>query len=256
MLQKTQLFLLAGSLFTTLITAEAQELPKDSTSRKFYYEQGINCTQFVKQYLSFNDNFTTNMPYLLTGNIGFKKIGIRYGTNYQISNSENNISGSSTTNTGISTNTPPSINETNSIFIDNRIGFYFRKVYFKKLNLNVGLDYLISSAIVKTKNENTQIASTSINLTKSDTKTTTNSTGYGIFLALNYTVWKNISLGTEAALYYVSGTSRQEGSSFSSQTPTSPFGTFTFVEQQASGKTTFGATEIRIPLTLYVYFKF
>jgi hypothetical protein len=253
---KTNLILSLAILFATVINLQAQELSKDSTGKKFYYEQGINCTQFVKQYLSFNDNFSSNMPYLLTGNIGYKKIGLRYGTNYQISNSKTSTSGTSSSSSGISTITPPLISESNTVAIDNRIGFYYRKVYFNRLNLNVGVDYLISTTIVKTKNESTTIGGTSTNLTKSNTKNTTNARGYGAFLALNYKVWKNVSVGTEAALYYVNGTTKQEGSSFTSETPLSSFGTYTYLDQSVSGKSTFKETQIRIPLTLYVYFKF
>lgn len=242
-------------LFLFTVNVKAQEAIKDSTQKKFYYEQGINCTQFVKQYLSFNESFSSNMPYLITGNIGFKSIGLRYGTNYQISQSDNSATGTSSSNSGPSTVTPPSVNESNSVSIDNRIGFYYRKSYFKKLNLNVGIDYLLSNALVKTKNENTTVNSFSTNLTKTNTKTSTKSTGYGFVLAVNYKVWKSISIGTEAALYYVAGTSRQEGYSFVSETPSSPFGTYTFVSQDVTGKTTFKETQIRIPLTLYVYVK-
>ncbi len=256
MSKKTILFLSLSILVATVTNTQGQEASKDTTTKKFYYEQGINCTQFVKQYLSFNENFNSNMPYLLTGNIGFKKIGLRYGTNYQISNSKSNTSGTSSSSSGISTITPPLIAENNTVSIDNRIGFYYRKVYFNRLNLNVGLDYLISTTIVKTKSESTQVGSTSTNLTKSNTKTTTNASGYGAFLALNYKVWKNISLGTEAALYYVNGTTKQEGTSFTSETPVSSFGTYTYLDQSVSGKSTFKETQIRIPLTLYVYFKF
>jgi hypothetical protein len=254
MLQKTSKFLILIVFFTSVSLLKAQIVTKDSTQKKFYYEQGINCTQFVKQYLSFNETFSSNMPYLLTGNIGFKNIGLRYGTNYQISNSKNNSSGSSSSSSGGSTSSPPLIAESNSITIDNRVGFYYRKIYFNRLIFNFGLDFLISNALVKTKNESTQVQSTSTTLTKSDTKTTTNSMGYGPFLAFNCKVWKNISLGTEAALYYVSGTSKQEGSSFVSET--SPFNPYSFVQQEVQGKTTFKETQIRIPLTLFVYFKF
>ena len=256
MIQKTMFYFTVALFLTKASSAQSQEVSKDSTSKKFYYEQGINCTQFVKQYLSFNEAFATNMPYLLTGNIGFKKIGLRYGTNYQVSYSKNNTSGSSSSNVNPSTISPPSVDQQNSVVIDNRVGFYYRKTYFKKLNLNIGIDILLSNSLIKTKTENTQVGATSSTLTKSDTKTTSKSSGYGPFIAVNYKVWRNISLGTEAALYYLSGTTTQEGSSYISTTPTSPLGTFVFTNQDASGKTTFGGTEIRIPLTLYVYFKF
>lgn len=253
MLLKTKSNLLLIAFFTSITVINAQVVTADSTHKKFYYEQGINCTQFVKQYLSFNETFSSNMPYLLTGNIGFKKIGLRYGTNYQISNSKNNSSSSSSSSGG-SSSSPPLIAESNSINIDNRVGFYYRKLYFNRLSLNIGIDFLISNALVKTKNESTQASGTSTTVTKSNTKTTTNSKGYGPFMALNYKVWKNISLGTEAALYYISGTSKQEGSSFSSET--SAFLPYSFVQQDVQGKTTFKETQIRIPLTLFVYFKF
>lgn len=256
MIQKIRLIFSMAYVITIASVAQSQELSKDSTSKKFYYEQGVNCTQFVKQYMSFNETFNSNMPYLLTGNIGFKKIGLRYGTNYQISNSKNNTSGSSSSSNGTPTITPPTTNESNSVIIDNRIGFYFRKWYFKKLSLNFGLDFLISNSLIKTKVESSEVGGSSTIFSKSDTKTTSTSSGYGPFLAVNFKVWKSISIGTETALYYVSGTAKQEASLFSSSTPTSPFGTYTFVTQEQSGKTSFGGTEIRIPLTLYLYFKF
>ena len=253
---KISKIVLVTFLTFTAINSLAQSTAIDSTQRNFYYEQGINCTQFVKQFLSFNENFATNMPYLLTGNIGYKNIGLRYGTNYQISNSKNNTEGSSSSNTGTPTITPPSVDELSSITIYNRLGIYFRKIYFKRLNLNFGLDFLISNSFVKTKTESSQIGISGTTLTKADTKTSTKSMGYGPFMTINYNVWKNISLGTEAALYYLSGSSKIVASSYVSNSPNSPFGTFTYLSQESSGKTAFGGTEIRIPLTLYVYFKF
>jgi hypothetical protein len=253
---KTNYLLTVSLSILFLNQLQAQEAANDSTKQAFYYEQGINCTQFVKQYLSFNDNFITNMPYLLTGNIGFKKIGLRYGTNYQVSNSKNKTSGSSSTNTSPGSISPPSLDQQNSVVIDNRIGFYYRKYYFKRLSVNIGLDFLLSNSVIRVKTESTQVNSSGSTLSKSDLKTISNSMGYGPCLAVNFKVWKSISLGTEAALYYFSGSSTQEASSYSAFTPSTPFGTYTFVNQEESGKTTFGGTEIRIPLTLFVYFKF
>lgn len=251
----TKLFLLYLMCFPMLNT-KAQVVSTDTTGRKFYYEQGINCTQFVKQYLSFNESFSSNMPYLLTGNFGFKSFGLRYGANYQISNSKNTSSGSSNSSFGGSTTVPPSLDQVNSVVVDARLGIYYRKIFFNRLNLNIGLDYLISNADVKTKNESSEISGTFTSTTKSETRSTTKASGYGAFLAVNYRVWRSVSVGTEAALYYVTGSTKEKGSAFNSETPSSPFGTYTFVSQETSGKTTFGDTEIRIPLTLYVYFKF
>jgi hypothetical protein len=249
-------FMICISCFGIIDDAAAQNLSNDTISKKFYYEQGVNCTQFVKQYFTFNETFNSNMPYLLTGNIGYKKIGLRYGTNYQISNNKNTTDGSSSSSNGPSTINPPTTNELNSVTIDNRIGLYFRKWYFKRLSLNFGLDFLISNSIIKTKSESSQTGGTVITYAKSDSKTTSQSTGYGPFLAVNYKVWKSISIGTETALYYISGTSKQEATSFTSFTPNSPFGIYSYTSQDQSGKTTFGSTEIRIPLVLYLYFKF
>jgi hypothetical protein len=244
--------LLVIFIFTNI---KAQEVVKDTTKHNFYYEQGINCTQFVKQYLTFNESFTSNMPYLITGNIGFKRIGLRYGINYQISESDNNTSGSSSSSSGGSSIAPPTVNQSNSVAFDNRVGFYYRKSYFKRLNLNIGIDYLIGSSVIKTKSENTQTGSIFTTLTKSETRTSTKSSGYGVSLAINYKIWKSISIGTEAALYYISGTSRIEGSSFVSETPIIPFSTYSYLSQEIKGKTTFNDTQIRVPMTLYIYVK-
>ena len=151
---------------------------------------------------------------------------------------------------------PPSVEELSSVAIEIRVGIYYRKMYFKWLNLNFGLDFLISNAFIKTKSESSQTTASGTTLTKSDTKTTTKSMGYGPFMSINYNLWKNISVGTEAALYYVTGSINQTGSSNDSNAPNSPFGTYTYVSQEQTGKTTFSGTEVRIPLTLFVYFKF
>jgi hypothetical protein len=250
------IFLLVCLVSINLKKTNAQDISTDTTSKKFYYEQGINCTQFVKQYFSFNETFNSNMPYLITGNLGFKKIGLRYGTNYQISNNKSTTDGSSGSSGGQTTISPPTTNELNSVIIDNRIGIYFRKWYFKRLNLNVGLDFLISNSTIKTRDESSLIGGSVTTYSKTDTKTISQTTGYGPFLTINYRVWKNISIGTETALYYISGTSKQEASSFNSFTPNTPFGTYSFTTQNQSSKATFGSTEIRIPLSLYLYFKF
>lgn len=68
------------------------------------------------------------------------------------------------------------------------------------MNLNFGLDFLISNAFIKTKSVSSQTTASGTTLTKSDTKTTTKSMGYGPFMSINYNLWKNISVGTEAAL--------------------------------------------------------
>jgi hypothetical protein len=194
--------------------SEAQTNNADTLKRNFYYEQGLNCTQFVKQYLSFNENSITNMPYLLTGNIGYKMFGLRYGVNYQISGNDQKTSGSASSNTNPFIIVPDQINESNSTFVDARVGAYFRKYYFKRLNLNIGADYLYATEVTKTKVEESEQDGNSVTVTSTETKSTTNSNGFGVFLAVNYRVWKNISIGTESALYYITGNTTTEGSSF------------------------------------------
>lgn len=233
----------------------SQTTDQDSTQKKFYYEQGLNCTQFVKQYLSFNEGLISNMPYLLTGNVGYRKFGFRYGANYQISQTKNTSEGSSTSG-NVTSVSQPTTNENNLMAMDLRAGLYYRKTYFKRLSISYGLDFLIANQEIKTKTQGSVVSGSTTTVTVSETKSNSTGIGYGPAIALNFKVWKNLLLGTEAALYYISGTSSQEGSSNSTSTTNlGGVNTSTFLIQTSKSKGSFGNTELRIPLTLFLYIR-
>lgn len=140
--------------------------------------------------------------------------------------------------------------------MDLRAGLYFRKTYFKRLSISYGLDFLIANQEIRTKTQGSVVSGSTTTVTVSETKSTSTGIGYGPALALNFKVWKNLLIGTEAALYYISGTSTQEGSSNSTSTTNlGGVNSSTFLIQTSKSKGSFGNTELRIPLTLFLYIK-
>ena len=84
-MQNRKLITLAVALFYFTFSTSAQEAKPtdygDYSDKEFFYEQGLNATQFAKQYLSFNSLNANSLPYLFTGNLVYKHVGFRYGFN-------------------------------------------------------------------------------------------------------------------------------------------------------------------------------
>jgi hypothetical protein len=263
------LLLFANVNFLFAQADKSSEENKDIPEKKFFYEQGINCTQFVKQYLSFNSINISNLPYLFTGNVVYKPFGFRYGFNYIMNNSED--LGETT-----SLNNPTPDNDTKKItsnLFTGRMGLFYYQRINKKFVVNYGLDFLISKdyTLSQTNNSTYDVNSsgsqttTITTATKSTSKTTVNSTGGGPFIGVQFFFNKNISIGTESSIYIVSSETKQNLTrDFYSQSitsysvwqgiPTSISTTNNSSSQEIKSKQS--NTNINIPLNLFCYIRF
>jgi len=240
---------LALSLIIKVQTAVAI---KDSTSvdKKFFYEQGFNISQFAKQFVSFNNaTLNSNLPYLLTGNFVYKNFGFRYGLNAISNNSKSNanIDGSNSTN-------QPSSNVTKTSSLDFREGFFYHKQVAKKLVANMGIDLLASNS--KSDITTHDFSSFSqANSTTFDSKvtSTTESYGFGPFISIQYFLLRKLSIGTETSFYYFIENNVQNAKS--TTIDTNSLGT-NIISQTNESKGTAQRTEIKIPLTIFLYVKF
>lgn len=242
---------------------------KEILEKKFFYEQGINCTQFVKQYFSLNAISNSNIPYLFTGNLVYKPFGFRYGFNYIMNNSED-------LGTTTSLNNPTPDNDTKKItsnLFTGRMGLFFYQRLNKKFVVNYGLDFLISKdyTLSQTNNSTYDINSsgsqttTTTTATKSSSKTTVNSIGGGPFIGVQFFFNKNISIGTESSIYIISSETKQNlNSDFYSQTiesfvgwqgPQTDITTINNSTNQEINSNQYN-TNINIPLNLFCYIRF
>jgi hypothetical protein len=271
MLYKRILNTLFLVFITNLVFSQAEdkkEEPKEYIDKKLFYEQGINCTQFIKQYLSLNTLNTSNLPYLLTGNVVYRNFGLRYGLNYIMNNSENLGKSTSLSN-------PLPNDETQKIvsnLFTGRVGLFYYQRVNRKFIVNYGLDFLFSKdyTLNQTNNSTFNVSNsgsqntTITTVTKARSKTLVNSLGGGPFIGIQYFFTKNVSIGTESSIYLIdSETNQTISNDFFSQTLT----TFNFqggqnnttivstnTSQDLNSKQT--NTNINIPLNIFLYIRF
>jgi hypothetical protein len=235
----------------------AQETAKpeseEHADKTFFYEQGLNCTQFVKQYLSFNASSVSNIPYLFTGNLVYKKVGLRYGVNAATSSTNSSVdpTGSNAFNT-------PTTDKLKSHQYDARFGLFYYKRISKKFTANMGADFIYTtgktSRVQHSSGSNSGF-STFTSDSNSDTKI--QSIGYGPFFSVQYFISSKVSLGTESAIYYSTSSSKQSATTSTLNTFNNGFSVqqnFDTSTTNSSDKST--ATNIFVPLSLFVYFRF
>lgn len=234
----------------------SQEAESIFENKKVYYEQGLNITQFIKQYASFNNSSVNGLPYLVTGNIGFKKFGIRYGANYIIDN-ESTVTPSDPTSTN---NT--SVDEKNKLNNGNfRLGFYHSKNIAKRWRLLYGLDYTMTLRKEVTSRHN--VTSNSSSFSSFTSETTSNSTsktmlmGGGPFLSIQFFINRSFSIGTEASYYYIFGESKDNSNSTTVNTNIS-FGNVDVTSTTSNFNTTqkISNAQTFIPSSLFINFRF
>lgn len=249
-MKKSLLFLFVLSSLT--LNAQIALTAKDSVfaDKKFFYEQGISFSQFAKQYISFNNStFTSNLPYLLTGNLVYKHIGFRYGINAMQNNTSTKDDNSNTA--GVS---PTNTNDTKSSSVDFRSGLFYYKRLTKRLVANAGVDFVYSS--FKSDIQTVLFTSFSPNaITTSDSKlkVNNNSLGTGPFISIQYFILPKFSIGTESSFYYFMETSSQTGETIT----TDDFsGVISTVTQNTSTKSKTTRSEIKVPLTIFLYLRF
>ena len=245
---------LAGALLFTKVYSQDSESIIES--KKFYYEQGLNITQFVKQYASLNNSNIGGLPYLITGNVGYKKWGVRYGGNYIIdNNSELTPADPNSTNTS-------SIDENTKTQTGNyRLGLFHSKQFGKRWRLLYGIDYVMSTSTTKTSKNNVTSSSSINSSFKSKTESNSNlkssTMGGGPFLSIQFFINKNFSIGTESSYYYQFGKITENSNSTNTNT-TVQFGTETSTVTVTNFNTTQKSTnaQVFIPSSLFINFRF
>ena len=225
---------------------------KDSAfaNKRFYYEQGINFSQFAKQYLSFNNStFVSNLPYLLTGNLVYKQIGFRYGINATLNNTSTKDDNSSTAGAN-----PTNTSDTKSSSIDFRSGFFYYKRIAKRLVANAGADFVYSTLSSKIETEQSTSFSPGVSTTTlSKLNINNGSIGFGPFVSVQYFILPKFSIGTESSYYFYKETSSQTGES---RTETNSFGVVSTTSQSTSTKSNTTRSEIKVPLNIFLYIRF
>lgn len=121
----------------TILTLGAQL----STHAQVKHQLGLNCSQFVKQFITPNSTaFTGNNPYLLTYRMHRSKINYRagFGGNYSFTNEDNQTS--------------QFLQNSDIWSFNSRIGIDFNRSITKRLNFYYGLDFTYNqnSSIIKT----------------------------------------------------------------------------------------------------------
>lgn len=249
-MKKLVLFLFVLSSLS--LSAQTAFISKDSSfiDKKFFYEQGISFSQFAKQYISFNNStFTSNLPYLLTGNLVYKQIGFRYGINATLNNTSTKDDNTSTAGTN-----PTNTIDTKNSGLDFRSGFYYYKRITKKLVANAGADFVYSTLNSKIETEQFTSFSPGVN-TKAISKLNINnySAGFGPFISVQYFILPKFSIGTESSYYFFMETSSQAGES---SITTDNFGTISIISQSTSTKSNITRSEIKVPLNIFLYIRF
>jgi len=260
-LKRLNVAMLMATIFTSnLLAQETPSKPEngDYTDKTFFYEQGLNCTQFVKQYLSLNATTNTNLPYLFTGNFVYKKIGLRYGFNF---NNSRASTSQDPTGTNTAFNTPNTTKTLTNVY-DARVGVFYYKRLSRRFITNIGVDFLYLNSYIKTSSFNSTSSGTfSSSTTNSDLKTVATGLGCGPFISIQYFIAPRVSIGTESAIYYSMSSSNQSGNSTSTITQTINTGSGFFTQTSSTSTTNKNSskdsgTNLIVPLNLFVYFRF
>lgn len=238
-------------------TSNAQEAESIIENKTFYYEQGINVSQFIKQYASLNSASVANLPYLITGNIGYKRFGLRYGANYVIDN--------------VSTFTPADPFSSNTTSIDEkqksstgyfRLGVFHSKNFGKRWRALYGLDYAMTMGTTSSDSKTTSSNNGNFNTFSSETSANSSSKlnlmGGGPFLSVQFFVNKNCSIGTELSYYYMFGDNKETTKS-SNTTTQSQNGVVISVTNTSSNFTTtekFQNATVFAPTSIFFNFRF
>jgi hypothetical protein len=188
-----QLFI-AGLLFCFTLPLHAQETT-NSDNKLFEHSIGLQVNQLIRQVLNFSNstsNTNTN-PYLINYSIRSLKTnwGLRlgFGYNYNATTSDDGI-----------TKSDNKIND-----LQFRLGV--EKVFelSDRWTAGAGIDGLLNL-----NNDKTTSVVVSTDTSTSVTTTTVGSYGFGAMSWIRYNITDNISIGTEASFYYLSGKQKQD----------------------------------------------
>jgi hypothetical protein len=165
-----------------------------SAQAQVNHQLGLNCSQFVKQFITPNNTaFAGNNPYLLTYRMLRPKINYRagFGGNYSFTNEDNQTS--------------QFLQNTDIWNMSTRIGFDFNRSITKRLNFYYGLDFTYSqnSSIIKTTSKGGGFISNTTVTRKG------RSTGAAGAFTFEYMIDEKISMFTELNLNFSRGRSSE-----------------------------------------------
>lgn len=237
---------------SVIVINDTTKIKSPKKKRIFFYEQGINCTQFVKQYFSLTPTTINNLPYLLVGNMVYGSVGLRYGLNIQ-----NQAINESSSNTSLLTPVSPS-NKINTDIngINYRCGLFYHKQIGKRFSTNLGIDFINEVFKTTVKSDVSQTTGNTTINTISTATTKSTSIGGGPIMAIQYYFTPKVSIGTETCLYITSSEKEQKSENTITMISTGLGGMNSVSTNNIEDKTKEGGTNIIIPLSLFFYIRF
>jgi hypothetical protein len=159
-----------------------QSFANDSTiSNRIKYEITANTTQFLKQFLSFNNSNLETNPYL---------VGFRVGKNLHWMRLSYGIDYSSNTS-----NSQNSNNKTTNNIQNARLGYQYEIPLNKSFSAFCGADLIYKYTENKTISSNSGFSS--------ENSTFNSGTGLGLNLAFQWNISKRIAIYTESYLQFL-----------------------------------------------------
>jgi hypothetical protein len=196
-----------------------------SAQAQVSHQLGLNCSQFVKQFITPNNTaFAGNNPYLVTYRMHRTKVNYRagFGGNYSFVNEDNQTS--------------QFLQNTDAWNLNSRIGFDLRRSVMKKLNFYYGLDltYNQTSSIIKTTSKGGGFISNTTVTRKS------RSTGVAGAFTFEYMLQEKISLFTELNLNFSRGRSSEKVDNPD------------FPNSSTENKTRTGSFVVNVPISIFL----
>ncbi len=188
--------ILASILFSTwglTATAQTPDLLGAPKEKKYEHVIGVQLNSLIRQVFNFNGSAASNTnPYLLTYNMNSIKTGwgFRLGAGF--------VSNTSSNDDGVNTRT----SKINDLHI--RLGAEKAFKLTDKWSTGIGLDVVINN-----NDDHTTAITHSFDTVTTNTSDIISSYGGGAMAWIKYSITKNIAIGTEASMYYVTGNEKQ-----------------------------------------------
>ncbi len=188
--------ILASMLFTAwgfTSTAQTADLAPTPKEKKYEHVVGVQLNSLIRQVFNFNGTPATDAnPYLITYNMNSIKSGwgFRFGGGF-VSNNSSNSDGITSRTTKI-----------NDLHLRLGVEKAFKLTY--RWTTGVGLDLVLNN-----NDDHTTSITHSFDSVTVNTSDVISSYGGGAMAWLRYSFTKNIAIGTEASMYYITGNEKQ-----------------------------------------------
>jgi hypothetical protein len=179
--------------FSCLVFSQTDSSFRDKKTR-FHFQAGINATEFLKQFVVFNNNTlptTSPFDFNLKALAGFSStpsllVGPRFGYGYR--------------NTHTYTNNSQQDNERSDDDRSRslRIGLELQHIVSRRLVLLFGIDYINS---ISRQSTVTSFPNPPFGTGRSEIVTSNKSFGYGPVIGVQFNINRRINLNTEASFY-------------------------------------------------------